>query len=191
MAGYIQEHCRSSGHFNRKPIRNSQGSSLFVGNIHVATDQRILRNYFIKTGDVKDVYVPNNQRSFTITKYGFVRFRNREEALVVANRCNGAFIWGYNIVVKPAHRERREALQSQTTIPSEKEAIMASMIKNQNPKQKGNAEFLSYKPKDIDLQWLKGCAVGYQSMDGSIERMQKYLRKQGILCTIICMGEEW
>ena len=172
--------------------------SLFVGNLPPMIDLPSFSNYFIRAGNVQDFYIPSNQRQGLHRKYGFVRFNSEREAKLVAARCNGDFVWGNYIIVKPAARERRDTVNYHTQLHVEQRSKVRAPntggSKKFTPRARSGAQpsnvftNLEYNTKESDLLWLSGCAVGHLSTSNDIYNLESQLHKQGIYCKLIYMG---
>lgn len=66
--------------------------TVFVDNLPKSMNVGWLRQLFNPFGCVKDVFIPNKRSSFYNTKFGFVRFKKREEASSAIEDLDGIVI---------------------------------------------------------------------------------------------------
>ena len=88
---------------------NPKKWSIFVRNLPEKLDQFGLKGVFQKVGRVWDAYIPRRKQWFKHSRFGFVRFHTRKEALDGIYRFNGAHIRGCKVFVamaKPKERPR-------------------------------------------------------------------------------------
>ncbi|KAL9679291.1 hypothetical protein QQ045_017149 [Rhodiola kirilowii] len=64
--------------------------SVFVDNIPGDKDASWLRKVFDSAGNIMDVFIPSKERRASNSHFGFVRFKELEEALAAINRWNGS-----------------------------------------------------------------------------------------------------
>jgi len=73
--------------------------SIFVDNLPLDMNPRWLRRIFGWFGEVTDVFIPNKFRKGVGTKFGFVRFCKRGEAMLAVRRCKGACLGNFRLIV--------------------------------------------------------------------------------------------
>lgn len=73
---------------------------IFVDNLPKPMDVGWLRQLFSPFGNVLDVCMPSKRSASFNTKFGFVRFKRREEALYAIEDLNGSLIRNFRIVVQ-------------------------------------------------------------------------------------------
>ncbi|KAH7858718.1 hypothetical protein Vadar_027137 [Vaccinium darrowii] len=76
--------------------------SVYVDNLPYEMDEVWLRQIFRSYGDVVDVFIPNKRSSRFNTKFGFVRFSSRAEALDAVQDLHGILIRDFRIQVNLA-----------------------------------------------------------------------------------------
>ncbi|KAH7847534.1 hypothetical protein Vadar_027263 [Vaccinium darrowii] len=86
---------RGSNHSYQRSI--SVSFSVYVDNLPFEMDEVWLRQIFRSYGDVVDVFIPNKRSSRFNTKFGFVRFSSRAEALDAVQDLHGILIRDFRI----------------------------------------------------------------------------------------------
>ncbi|KAH7865128.1 hypothetical protein Vadar_002587 [Vaccinium darrowii] len=88
---------RTSNHPSQSSI--SVSFSVYVDNLPYEMDEVWLRQIFKGYGDVVDVFIPNKRSSRFNTKFGFVRFRSKAEALDAVQDLHGILIRDFRVQV--------------------------------------------------------------------------------------------
>ena len=86
--------------------------SLFIDGLLWEMTWDWLLDIFRGEGEVSDVYVSRKRRQFNGGMFGFVRYKNLEEAMRAARNLNGARIGGRRIKVSLAKYDRRGVFRS-------------------------------------------------------------------------------
>lgn len=100
--------------------------TVFVDNLPKSMDVAWLHQLFSPFGCVKDVYMPSKRSSSFNTKFGFVRFKRRDEAAGAIEDLNGALIRDYNIVVQFAKYSKDSPSVSWKKLDEVRKVNMAS-----------------------------------------------------------------
>ena len=100
---------RKSNYPSRSRTRNGgiiKECSVFVYNLPQNLDQYGLKGIFQKAGKVSDAYIPRRGSRRTATRYGFVRFKSREDVIKSVSMLNNAVIRKRRIQVSMARYEK-------------------------------------------------------------------------------------
>ncbi|CAM8969112.1 unnamed protein product [Rhodiola kirilowii] len=76
--------------------------SLFVDNIPINRDERWVRALFNMVGQTMDVFIPARERKASRSRFGFVRYKSKGEAVAAIKRWNGANVGGAKLSVSLA-----------------------------------------------------------------------------------------
>ncbi|XP_072999485.1 serine/arginine-rich SC35-like splicing factor SCL28 isoform X1 [Typha latifolia] len=98
---------RSRGGGGRSYRRSSPPSGLLIRNIALDARSDDLRIPFERFGPVKDVYLPKNYYTGEPRGFGFVKFRNAEDAAVAKQEMNHQVIGGREISIVFADENRK------------------------------------------------------------------------------------
>ncbi|KAH7842865.1 hypothetical protein Vadar_009918 [Vaccinium darrowii] len=155
--------------------------TIFVDNLPKSMDVGWLRQLFRPYGCVEDVYMPSKRSSSFNTKFGFIRFKRREEAMNAIEDLDGFMIRNFKIVVQFAKYSKNSSSMSQKVIEGDKKVNLAPKLHSWRPKaievesNQINSNCLSYADalkggsfsttklvdaKEVDLDWLHMSAVG-------------------------------
>ncbi|KAJ9557649.1 hypothetical protein OSB04_012263 [Centaurea solstitialis] len=102
---------RSNPHRRRSPAP----SGLLVRNISLDSRPEDLRIPFERFGPVKDVYLPKNYYTGEPRGFGFVKFRNAEDAAEAKHQLNHCVIGGREIAIVYAEENRKTPREMRTT----------------------------------------------------------------------------
>ncbi|KAL4583050.1 hypothetical protein LXL04_007614 [Taraxacum kok-saghyz] len=102
---------RSNTHRRRSPAP----SGLLVRNISLGSRPEDLRIPFERFGPVKDVYLPKNYYTGEPRGFGFVKFRNPEDAAEAKHQLNHRVIGGREIAIVFAEENRKTPREMRTT----------------------------------------------------------------------------
>ncbi|KAL1833418.1 hypothetical protein ACET3Z_003069 [Daucus carota] len=97
-------------HRDRRPVRDRRSpgpSGLLVRNISLTARPEDLRIPFERFGPVKDVYLPKNYYTGEPRGFGFVKFRNSEDAAEAKHHLNDTVIGGRQIAIVFAAENRK------------------------------------------------------------------------------------
>ncbi|KAL8109413.1 serine/arginine-rich SC35-like splicing factor SCL30A isoform X2 [Apium graveolens] len=97
-------------HRDRRPVRDRRSpgpSGLLVRNISLTARPEDLRIPFERFGPVKDVYLPKNYYTGEARGFGFVKFRNSEDAAEAKHHLNDTVIGGRQIAIVFAAENRK------------------------------------------------------------------------------------
>ncbi|XP_058077501.1 serine/arginine-rich SC35-like splicing factor SCL28 [Magnolia sinica] len=97
------------------PRRYSAPSGLLVRNISLDARPEDLRIPFERFGPVKDVYLPKNYYTGEPRGFGFVKFRNAEDAAEAKQQMNHQVIGGREITIVFAEENRKTPQEMRTT----------------------------------------------------------------------------
>ena len=81
--------------------------TVFVNNLPQNLDRHGLKGIFQKAGGVSDSYTPIRRSIKTRSRYGFVRFKSRHEAIKSLSMLNNTIVHGSKIQVSLARFEKR------------------------------------------------------------------------------------
>ncbi|XXG80724.1 hypothetical protein AAC387_Pa09g1522 [Persea americana] len=95
--------------------RRSPPSGLLVRNISLDARPEDLRIPFERFGPVKDVYLPKNYYTGEPRGFGFVKFRNGEDAAEAKQQLNHQVIGGREITIVYAEENRKTPQEMRTT----------------------------------------------------------------------------
>ncbi|XP_068664066.1 serine/arginine-rich SC35-like splicing factor SCL28 isoform X2 [Aristolochia californica] len=98
---------RHRGGRSHRDIRSSGPTGLLVRNISLDARQEDLRKPFERFGPVKDVYLPKNYYTGEPRGFGFVKFRNAEDAAEAKQQMNHQIIGGREISIAFAEENRK------------------------------------------------------------------------------------
>lgn len=76
--------------------------TLYVDNLPGDIHKVWIYNLFARYGKIRDLFIPNKVSKTTGQKFGFVRFSSEKEADQAVEGINGAWVWGFELVVKYA-----------------------------------------------------------------------------------------
>ncbi|KAK3199555.1 hypothetical protein Dsin_022970 [Dipteronia sinensis] len=130
--------------------------SIFIDNISPSLDSRALWRFFKPFGRVRDVYL-SLKKSFSGSRFGFVRFETVEEVAWVAKKVNGLFVLGRLLRAKVASfgwKKRRSSLSNCRKSLAMEESLGREVILRGHPQQKSVAGDRSFA--DV----LNGCQNG-------------------------------
>ncbi|KAG5520652.1 hypothetical protein RHGRI_033285 [Rhododendron griersonianum] len=140
-----------------------------------------LRQLFTPFGRVEDVYMPSKRSSSFNTKFGFVRFKRRDEAINAIEDLDGVVIRNFTIVVQFAKYSKDNPIASQKVFDGVKKNISAPSSPSLHPKpfeiqsklrdsnSSSYANILKWgssgrlklvEAKEVELGWLQMSAVG-------------------------------
>ncbi|KAG5539362.1 hypothetical protein RHGRI_019796 [Rhododendron griersonianum] len=140
-----------------------------------------LRQLFTPFGRVEDVYMPSKRSSSFNTKFGFVRFKRREEAINAIEDLDGVAIRNFTIVVQFAKYSKDNPVTSQMNLDGVKKVNPGPSIHSWQPKptelqskqrasnSSSYADILKggssgrlklVEAKEVGLGWLQKSAVG-------------------------------
>ncbi|KAI8562176.1 hypothetical protein RHMOL_Rhmol03G0014500 [Rhododendron molle] len=108
--------------------------TVYVDNLPKSMDVGWHRQLFIPFGRVEDVYMPSKRSSSYNTKFGFVRFKRREEAINAIEDLNGAVIRDYSIVVQFAKYLKVDPIDTQRNLDGAKNTNFAPSLHGWQPK---------------------------------------------------------
>ncbi|KAH7856731.1 hypothetical protein Vadar_004862 [Vaccinium darrowii] len=112
--------------------------TVFVDNLPSSMDVAWLRQLFSPFGCVKDVFIPSKRSSSFNTKFGFVRFKRREEAASAIEDLNGALIRDFNIVAQFAKYSKGSPLISRKKVDEVMNDFSSSSLHVWHPLSVGN-----------------------------------------------------
>ncbi|XP_076955597.1 serine/arginine-rich SC35-like splicing factor SCL30A [Bidens hawaiensis] len=95
--------------------RSPPPSGLLVRNISLDSRPEDLRIHFERFGPVKDVYLPKNYYTGEPRGFGFVKFRNPEDAAEAKHELNHCVIGGREIAIVFAEENRKTPREMRTT----------------------------------------------------------------------------
>ncbi|KAK9293141.1 hypothetical protein L1049_021127 [Liquidambar formosana] len=98
------------GGYGRFAGRGRDEVLVFVDNLPIDMNPKWLRRIFNWFGRVTDVFIPKKVRAGVGTRFAFVRFERRSEAMSAVRRCNGAFMGRFRMAVKLASYERNKGV---------------------------------------------------------------------------------
>ncbi|KAG5547375.1 hypothetical protein RHGRI_013160 [Rhododendron griersonianum] len=155
--------------------------TVYVDNLPKSMDVGWLRQLFTPFGRVEDVYMPSKRSSSFNTKFGFVRFKRREEAINAIEDLDGVVIRNFTIVVQFAKYSKDNPIASQKIFDGVKKNISAPSSPSLHPKpfeiqsKLRDSNSSSYanilkggssgrlklvEAKEVELGWLQMSAVG-------------------------------
>ncbi|KAH7847538.1 hypothetical protein Vadar_027312 [Vaccinium darrowii] len=108
--------------------------TIFVDNLPKSMDVGWLRQLFRPYGCVEDVYMPCKRSSSFNTKFGFIRFKRREEAMNAIEDLDGFMIRNFKIVVQFAKYSKNSSSMSQKVIEGDKKVKLAPNLHSWRPK---------------------------------------------------------
>ncbi|KAI8524293.1 hypothetical protein RHMOL_Rhmol13G0139200 [Rhododendron molle] len=108
--------------------------TVYVDNLPKSMDVGRLRQLFTPFGRVEDVYMPSKRSSSFNTKFGFVRFKRREEAVNAIEDLDGLVIRKFTIVVQFAKYSKDNPIASQKNFVGVKKIISAPFTHSLQPK---------------------------------------------------------
>ncbi|KAI3784379.1 hypothetical protein L1987_43478 [Smallanthus sonchifolius] len=100
---------------NLQHRRSPAPSGLLVRNISLDSRPEDLRVPFERFGPVKDVYLPKNYYTGEPRGFGFVKFRNPEDAAEAKHELNHCVIGGREIAIVFAEENRKTPREMRTT----------------------------------------------------------------------------
>uniref|UniRef100_A0A7N0UWA4 RRM domain-containing protein n=1 Tax=Kalanchoe fedtschenkoi TaxID=63787 RepID=A0A7N0UWA4_KALFE len=100
---------------DRDPRLSPAPSGLLVRNISLDARPEDLRIPFERFGPVKDVYLPKNYYTGEPRGFGFVKFRNPEDAFEAKHHLNHTVIGGREIAIVFAEENRKTPQEMRTT----------------------------------------------------------------------------
>ncbi|XP_024962855.1 serine/arginine-rich SC35-like splicing factor SCL28 [Cynara cardunculus var. scolymus] len=100
---------------NPQRRRSPAPSGLLVRNISLDSRPEDLRIPFERFGPVKDVYLPKNYYTGEPRGFGFVKFRNAEDAAEAKHQLNHCVIGGREIAIVYAEENRKTPREMRTT----------------------------------------------------------------------------
>ncbi|KAH7847016.1 hypothetical protein Vadar_020823 [Vaccinium darrowii] len=176
--------------------------SVYVDNLPFEMDIVWLSHLFRGFGEVVDVYIPKKRSSRFNTKFGFVRFKSKEEALRAVQALHGIRIRDFNIQVNLARysqaRGSRNLLQSSNVFITSGRNSKASVYQ---VKRSGNTNLVddscpsyadivagknassirpSIKVHIDDNQWLLRSAVAKLPSQRSVESLREAFISDGV-----------
>ncbi|KAH7847805.1 hypothetical protein Vadar_030444 [Vaccinium darrowii] len=176
--------------------------SVYVDNLPFEMDIVWLSQLFRGFGEVVDVYIPKKRSSRFNTKFGFVRFNSKEEALRAVQALHGIRIRDFNIQVNLARysqaRGSRNLLQSSNVFITSGRNSKASVYQ---VKRSGNTNLVddscpsyadivagknassirpSIKVHIDDNQWLLRSAVAKLPSQRSVESLREAFISDGV-----------
>jgi len=106
---------------------------VFVGGIPFGVDQHVVKEDFMRFGEIEDVYLPTDRETNKLRGFAFVTFRNSQDAHEAAGAMHGRDYHGRQITVNIAKpRDNR---------PPE------------GAKGSGGSSFAYSRPRDYDRGW--------------------------------------
>ncbi|XP_058202534.1 uncharacterized protein LOC131316969 [Rhododendron vialii] len=108
--------------------------TVYVDNLPKSMDVGWLRQLFTPFGRVEDIFMPSKRSSSFNTKFGFVRFKRREEAINAIEDLDGVVIRNFAIVVQFAKYSKDKPIASQKYFDGVKKFISAPSHHRLHPK---------------------------------------------------------
>ncbi|KAL4290173.1 hypothetical protein GQ457_14G001210 [Hibiscus cannabinus] len=168
-------------------VRNGESNQLFtlyVDDISARLHWKGLWFAFGRHGDVAEAFIAR-KRNTKGRRFGFVRYRNRTDAVRATERLNGFFLYGSKISVTPAKYKRRDAYWNKVK-PEEKEGEASKMSLSR--KEDGEPSFWNSRRKRRiaghieveELRNLKHCLVGETTSVCSVSSVSTRLSEWGL-----------
>ncbi|KAH7847765.1 hypothetical protein Vadar_030021 [Vaccinium darrowii] len=202
---FVSKSYNSAG-FRYKDISSSNLKcsyvSVFVDNLPFEMDVVWLRQLFRSFGDVVDAYIPNKRSSRFNTKFGFVRFRSKDEAVRAVHAMNGFLIRDFCIQVNLARFSQPNSSKNFVQKPgvsfvsSKNPAISDSpiniikcndVIDDNCPSfadvvagKKSTVSRNSIKVQEEDIEWLMRSAIAKLPSQRSVESLREAFISDGV-----------
>ncbi|KAH7849587.1 hypothetical protein Vadar_020031 [Vaccinium darrowii] len=145
---------------------NSISFSVYVDNLLYEMDEVWLRQIFRSYGDVVDVFIPNKRSSRFNTKFGFVRFRSRAEALDAVQDLHGIRIRDFRVQKKA----------SMSRALGDDKCPFADIVAGKRP----SVTTTSIKVQDEGDQWLSMSAIAKLPSQRLIESLREAFIAEGV-----------
>ncbi|KAK3147165.1 hypothetical protein QOZ80_3BG0278910 [Eleusine coracana subsp. coracana] len=129
----------------RRYGRPSEPTGLLVRNISLITRPEDIRTPFEQFGPVKDVYLPRNFHTRELRGFGFVKFRDPEDAAVAKREMNHQVIDGREISVVYAD-ENRKTPQEMRMRTRTSGRFMDGICARRSPSISPRSRYSSYSP---------------------------------------------
>lgn len=97
----------SSGHHPQQQFERNQDATIYVGNLDQRVHEELLWELFIQVGPVVNVHIPRDRVSNEHQGYGFVEFRNEEDAEYSIKIMHMIKMYGKPIKVNKASQDKR------------------------------------------------------------------------------------
>ncbi|KAK8699655.1 hypothetical protein V6N13_115738 [Hibiscus sabdariffa] len=176
-------------------VRNGESNQLFtlyVDNISTRLNWKGLWFALGRHGDVAEAFIAR-KRNAKGRRFGFLRYRNRTDAVRATERLNGFFLYGSKISVIPAKYKRRDAYWNK--VKSEEKEGEASKM-SLSKKEDGEPSFWNSRRKqriaghiEVEELWnLKRCLVGETASICSVNSVStRLLGEIKVVWCILCI----
>ncbi|KAH7846756.1 hypothetical protein Vadar_017789 [Vaccinium darrowii] len=191
---------RTSNHPSQSSI--SVSFSVYVDNLPYEMDEVWLRQIFRSYGDVVDVFIPNKRSSRFNTKFSFVGFRSRAEALDAVQDLHGILIKDFRVQVnlarfsqtsnstnfrhkphvftachgKPVAADYQNKTFKSRLLVDDKSPSFADIVAGKRP----SVTTASIKVQDEGEQWLSMSAIAKLPSQRSIELLREAFIAEGV-----------
>jgi len=88
-----------SSHDPHGPSANTEERKVFVGGVPYGVDQHVVREDFMRFGEIEDVFLPVERETGKLRGFAFVTFRNSKDAHEAAGAMHGRDYHGRQISV--------------------------------------------------------------------------------------------
>lgn len=120
-------------------------TTLFVDGLPQGIAREWLLDVFAQYGRIEDVYISRKKRTSNKNAFGFVRFKNHNEAATAIDKLNGFLVKGKKMIVSVAKYERGGSLGSNKR-----------SLRNPPPEQRNYIRFPSIHDNRKYMEVVKG-----------------------------------